>query len=101
MARQAKVWFRKQNRWFYTTVNGEQVKLSQDRREAQRLFHELKARQPERETAVVSPTFRFVADKWLDDSQRTKAPNTYRMGVFYLQAFCDWVKKKKVIDLRV
>jgi len=101
MARQAKVWLRKQNRWFYTTVNGEQVKLSQDRREAQRLFRELKARQPERETAVVSPTFRFVADKWLDDSQRTKAPNTYRMGVFYLQAFCDWVKKRKVVDLRV
>ena len=43
MARTAKVWFRKQDGYFYTTVRGEKIKLSKDKKEATKAFHTLLA----------------------------------------------------------
>src|SRR5262249_2673371 len=47
MARKPSVWFRKHDRWYYTTIRGEQIKLSQDKEEADREFHRIMAEQPE------------------------------------------------------
>jgi hypothetical protein len=41
MARPPTVWLRRQDDHFYTTVKGEKIKLSPDKKEATRLFHEL------------------------------------------------------------
>lgn len=49
----------------------------------------------------VFPTFRKLADLFLAESQRTKAANTYRMALYYLQSFCDFIGRKRVNDLRV
>jgi hypothetical protein len=34
MARKPKVWFRKQTGWYMTTIDGEQIKLSKDKKES-------------------------------------------------------------------
>ena len=43
MPKRNPVWFRKQDRWFYCTIPGRKVKLSQDHEEAIKIRHQLKA----------------------------------------------------------
>lgn len=103
MARHSSLWFRKQTNFWYTTLDGKQVKLSQDKKEAQQALHTLLANRPEPETCPTDfrPSVRKIADLWLDHQQATKKPDTYRMHKFYLQSFCDFVGKKKVADIKV
>lgn len=39
------VWFREQDGWYYSTVAGKQIKLSQDKDQAEIEFHALLAKQ--------------------------------------------------------
>src|SRR6185312_11315034 len=62
MGRPATIWLRKQTGWYYVTLNGEKVKLSPDKAEADRLFHELMAARPAKEDASPpGPSFRLQA----------------------------------------
>jgi integrase len=101
MARPPSVWHRAQDDHFYTTLRGKKIKLSPDKKEATRLFHELLAKHEEPAGSNISPSFRKVADLFLDESERTKAPNTFRMLRMLLQSFCDEVQAKRVADLKV
>ncbi|HEX3146724.1 MAG TPA: hypothetical protein VHR66_01405 [Gemmataceae bacterium] len=47
MARTSIVWFRKQDGHYYTTLRGKKIKLSADKKEAKKLFHELLAKEEE------------------------------------------------------
>lgn len=103
MARTPTVWHRKQDGFYYTTIRGKKHKLSKDRKDAQKLFHALMAKEEDDgpKGTAVAPTFRKVADLFLDESERTKKPNTYRMHKYLLQSFCDHVGKRRVRDLKV
>jgi integrase len=101
MARTPTVWLRKDNGFFYTTLRGEKIKLSQDRKEAQKLFHTLMAKDEKPTGPAISMTFRWLADLYLDEVQRIRRPNTYRVYRYVLQTFCDRVGGKRVADLRV
>ena len=102
MARQPTLWLRSQDKTYYTTLRGKKVKLSSDRKEAKRLFHELLAKDEEPAGTTISPSFKRVADDFLDESERTKRPNTYRMLKYFLQSFCDHLgRKRRVSDLKV
>jgi integrase len=46
-------------------------------------------------------TFRKLADLYLEEVQRIRKPNTYRIHKYVLQTFCDRIGKKRVADLRV
>lgn len=92
---------RKEDQTFYTTIRGKQIKLSADKAEAKRLFHELMAKHEEPAGSNVSPSFKRIADLFLGDCQRTKKPNTYRVNKYNLQKFCDHVGPKRIADLRV
>src|SRR3954447_17432610 len=98
MARPAKIWFREQDGWYYTTVNGEQLRLSQDKGEAETLFHEamLQKRRGEEPQSHVSPSFRKFADLYLDDRRRSGSPKTYSTRKIYLQSFIDHARRKRV-----
>jgi integrase len=102
MARKPSVWFRKQTGWYMTTIRGKKIKLSENKDEAERAFHALLSKEPEeaRETSHF-PTFRKVADLFLKHSEGQNKPNTFRMHQYFLQSFCDHVKKKRVADLKV
>src|SRR4051812_22728657 len=101
MARPPSIWLRSQDDTYYTTIRGQKIKLSPDKKEATRLFHELMAKHEEPAGSNISPTFRKVADLFLDESERTKKPNTYRLLRSTLQSFCDHVGGKRVADLKV
>jgi integrase len=101
VARNAGIWLRKDNGFFYTTLRGEKIKLSQDRKEAQKLFHGMMAKDEEPSGTSISMTFRALADLYLDEVQRIRKLNTYRLHKYTLQTFCDRIGKKRVADLRV
>jgi integrase len=98
--RKPSVWFREQDGWYYTTIRGEQVKLSKDAREAERAFHALLAQEPNEEPKGFRPSFRKLADLYLSFTKQTKSPKTYEHQKHFLQAFCDHVKGRKVADLK-
>jgi integrase len=102
MARQPNIWQRGKGGWFYTTLKGQQIRLSKDRSEARRMLHELLSREePEADSVIARISMRKLADLFLDESRRTKAPETYVVQKYYLQSFCDHVGRKKVRDLKV
>jgi integrase len=101
MARTPTIWLRSQDDHFYTTVRGNKIKLSPDKKVATRLLHELLAKQEEPAGSNISPSFRKIADLFLDDSEKHKKPATCRVAKFFLQSFCDHVGKRRVADLKV
>src|SRR4051812_27334894 len=96
MARPSGIWQRKRDGWWMTTINGMQVKLALDKKEALKAFHELMAKDAPADTARLS--FRRLADMFLANSQRCLADSTFQLRRHYLQWFCDHVKRKAVSD---
>ena len=99
MARAPKMWLRKQTGWYCTTINGQQIKLSQDKAEAQKAFHALLAsdEQPDNRR----PPFRNLADGFLKHSREVNVHSTFKTHQRgYLQSFCDHVKNRRAPDLR-
>jgi len=65
------VGFSEPNGWFYTTVDGKQFKLSQDKDEADREFHALLAnREKKEESKLVRISLRKLCDEFLEWTQR-------------------------------
>ncbi|MBX9581286.1 MAG: site-specific integrase [Gemmataceae bacterium] len=100
MPRKPSVWFREQDGFYYTTVRGQQTKLSRDKAEADRAFHRLMADAPEPVPAN-SVTFRRVADTYLAVTKQTKAENTFVNRLKALRSFCKFVGNKRAADLKV
>jgi integrase len=101
MARPARLWQRKSDQWWYVTRGGKKLRLSKDRKEAEKAFHALLASDAEPEPSVrLRPTFRKVADAYLDHCREACTPETFAVRRQYLQSFCDHVKGRRVPDLR-
>jgi integrase len=100
MPRKPGVWYREQDGWYYTTFQGEQVKLSKDRKEAQRAFHALHAREAPGGPKSYRPSFKKLADSYLGYTQKTKSERTYTHQRYFLQSFCDHVKGRRAADLK-
>ncbi|MFO0847868.1 MAG: tyrosine-type recombinase/integrase [Gemmataceae bacterium] len=103
MARKPGVWFRKQTGWYMTTVGGEQVKLSRDKKEAEKAFHQLMADRPAEsaEDGGPRPSLRHLVGLYLDEAKATKGAETYQVQRRYLVGFCEFVGNKKAPDVRV
>jgi integrase len=98
--RQAKIWRRAEDGWWYCTHKGKKVKLSQDRKEAKTAFHELKSKKDDEEPRAYRPSFKKLADQYLTFTQQTKSARTYEHQKYFLQRFCDHVKAKKAAELK-
>jgi integrase len=81
------VWRRTQDGYWYGTVAGQKVKLSQDRDEAEQLWHELKSKERAPELKDFNP-FKVVAELFLDRVLE-ECPESYKHYRFYLQSFSD------------
>lgn len=102
MPRKPSIWLREQTGWYMTTHRGEQVKLSRDKKEAERAFHLLLANEePLEETGGLRRSFRKLADLFLQEAARTKEPDTVKVQTIYLQSFCDFVGTRKAVDVKV
>lgn len=100
MARPSTVWFREHDGYYYTTVRGKRVRLAKDKKEADKAFHALLAAAPDDGPVGFRPTFRRLADLYLDFTQQTKSPRTYEHQLRFLQSFCDSVGVKRAADLK-
>jgi hypothetical protein len=99
-----KVWKHKQDGWSYVKVAGKQVKLSPVRAGAVKAMHALLANHEttnELPSGNFLPTFRKIADLYLDNSQKSNKPTTDRMHKLYLQSFIDRIKGRRVDELKV
>jgi hypothetical protein len=101
MPRPTSIWLRAQDNHWYVTFHGEKKKLSPDKKEATRLFHELLSKHQEPAGTSVSPSFSRIAELFLDESEKTKKPNTYRLLRSTLQSFIDHLGQRRVSDLKV
>jgi integrase len=98
MGRPAKVWKRKADGWWCCTIGGKKVRLSQDKKEAEKQFHAMKA--TEAEESGPRPTFRRVADDFLSFSKGENPDKTFQTHRTFLQSFCDHIKARRAPDLR-
>src|SRR5262245_55881898 len=106
MARPAKIWLREADGYWYVTHNGEKVKLSKDKGEAEKAFHTLKAygSLPPVDAAENSgprPSLRYLVGLYLDEAKAGKAEETYQVQRRYLTGFCEFVGNKKAPDVRI
>ena len=101
MPRKSTFWWNEEKQCYFTTINKKKIRLSPDEKEAETAFHTLMSQREDPAQTGVFPTFRKIADLFLAESERSKAPNTYRMIKFYLQGFCDHIGRKRVNDLKV
>jgi hypothetical protein len=78
MARKPSVWFREQDGWYYTTVAGKQIKLSQVKDEAETEFHSLLSRHKTKaEPNLSRPSLRRLCDDFLEWTQKNTTPDTF------------------------
>lgn len=103
MARKPKVWFRKQTGWYMTTIRGEQIKLSQNKEQAETMFHRVMANKGELDPndIILRPALKTIAGLYLDEAKATKDKETYNLQRHYVTSFCEHVGGKKVPDLRI
>src|SRR5262245_1810854 len=91
MARKPSVWFREQDGWFYTTLKGKQIKLSQDEKEAEREFHALLAKRTDEPVTLARLSLKKLADEFLDWCRTNVAPDTFKWRRRALQTLCDYL----------
>lgn len=87
MARPPKPWFWKSRCAWFVTLNGQRIKLHEEKEPAFRRFHEMMA-QPE-EVAQATDCVAAVIDTYLDWVQLHRAEQTYNWYLRFLQAFVD------------
>jgi integrase len=96
MARPSKIWYRKANKTYYTTIHGKQILLSTDKKEAERKFHELMlGKKPTNQGSVV-----VVLDEFLEWTQRNRKPGTYEWYRRNIQAFADSIGDLPLASLK-
>jgi integrase len=102
MSRPNHIWFRSDIGWWCITLNGQKVRLAEgkeNRAEAERKFHELKAvapRLPESRSARVSD----VIEAFLVWAERHRSPETLRNFRWYGQMFAEKYGYLPVGELR-
>jgi integrase len=82
MPRKASIWTRKGRTGWYATINGRQIPLGDDRKEAERLFHELKA--AGRPVPRSSLTVGTLVDQYLDAIRSEVRETTWANYRWYL-----------------
>src|SRR4051794_28230553 len=97
--------WRKQTRCYYVQVGNKQHRLSPDRDEAYRLYHELMSRPPEERRAPLLQTGALLVVQVIDDFlgwvEITRAPDTYDVYSRLLLIFAKSIPKTHTVaDLK-
>ena len=88
MPRQPGIWFREQDRHFYTKIRGVQHKLGATEAEARTAFYKLMAKDtPVSARPTERHSVRWLCDKYLDRTKDVKDPETWKVQLHYLKAF--------------
>lgn len=93
MARPNKIWYRKDRKTYYVTLDGKLYNLGKDKDAAQKVFHKLMA-------AEVKPTSKLTVaellDRFLTWTSENRAPRTFDWYKDHLQHFLDSLKNQNM-----
>jgi integrase len=99
MGRPPKPWQRKQTGSWYCTLEGKRVFLGNDKKAADKKFHELMARPAD--VSGQRMTLYKLSQVYLDWVEANRANGTYRLRLHYLKSFIEEAgKRMKVSELR-
>lgn len=99
MPRPPKIWKRSGTSWYYATIDGRQVRLSQSRQEAQAMFERMRSER-RASSSSVHVTVSDLANQFLDVVKQTRSHSTYIIRRLHLKSFCDFVgKSRRVSDI--
>ncbi|MBI1314989.1 hypothetical protein GC176_27165 [bacterium] len=98
MARRSKPWYWKARQSWFVTIDGTRHNLGPDKQRAWDRFHEL-MRQPENDR-VASESVVALIDRFLDWTQKKRAPDTFEWYRYRLQRFAERYPDLQVSELR-
>jgi hypothetical protein len=104
LGRPSKIWFRKYDGWWYTTIGGVRHKLAKgenNQAEAQKAFGRLLGEKPDKPLSGPSVTFGPAAKQFLRNSKGVNEPETYRWHKQLLRSFHAHVGRCLVADLKI
>lgn len=93
MARPNKIWWWKQKKAWYVTIDGKRHRLSEDKPEAEKLFHKLKAQEIKPTSSVTAAE---VMDKFLVWNENHRAKRTADWYREHLQSFLDSLTNQSI-----
>jgi len=97
MARTSKVWFRKANSTYYTTINGQQIPLSTNKREAHEKFKELTKGNIQK---IKQDTVVAILDQFLAWNDANRKPRTQEIYLRFLQPFAKSIGTLRVQEIK-
>lgn len=92
MARPSKPWFWKQRQIWCVTIDGKRVQLSEDKDEAFRKFHTIKAEK----LRLHEECLAVVVDELLDWTKKHRREGTYRFYVEHAKQFSEWLEENGI-----
>lgn len=98
MGRSAKVWWRESHSAYYTTINGKKRRLSEDKKEAERIFHSLMIQKGK--VDLTRETVAQLCDIYLCNAENRLKPLTLISYRTHLQDFCDSYGTRIASDLK-
>ena len=102
MGRPSKMWYRKDRKAWFVTVNGKRHRLGKDKAKAEKKFHRLMAGdesspQPKQNPASASDvTAAELMDKFLLWTKANRATRTFEWYTMHLQAFLDSLEDQAI-----
>jgi len=89
MPRPAKIWKRKEDGWYYATIDGKQNRLAMGYEEALELFYKLRGeKKGKKKTGRIATTLDEARNAFLIHAAQTKAEKTIENQTAYLESFC-------------
>lgn len=93
-----KPWFRPSRNTWYVQVNGKQINLGSDEKEAFRKYHEMMARPTAPPPPVAADSVAVILDRFLDWVKEHRAPDTFQWYEYRLQKFLDFIPKGLLVS---
>lgn len=97
MARKAKPWYWKARKCWYVTIRGRRYRLSSNKKEAEKLFHETMAKPAE---TIRSDSVIVICDLFLDWTKKYRKPRTYEFYLERLQEFVGTIPDMSIHQLK-
>jgi integrase len=95
MPRPSKPWFWKQKQIWCVTINGKRIRLAEDKDEAFRRFHAIKAEQ----TKLHEDCLLVVMDELLDWTKKHRREGTYRFYVEHAKQLAGWLEDNRLVAI--
>ncbi len=95
MARPSKPWYWKQKEIWCVTIDGKRIRLSEDKDEAIRKFHAIKAEQ----VKLHEDCLLVVMDELLDWTKKHRRDGTYRFYVEHAKQISGWLEDNRLSSI--